>query len=248
MTPLALQVRQTEVLDALLSDVDSMSRGARHPIVVFDLDDTLLSTARRHIRILRQFALGLARAGRMEEAFVLAQLEPEQLHYSIGDTAEAAGIGDSGLLKELRDFWFERFFANDYVKLDAALAGAADYCREVACRGGIVAYMTGRDEAMRDGTMESLSRNGLPLPDGRGVHLILKARFDTPDLEYKTEGIARLRILGTVAGAFENEPAHINLFRDSFPEARMAFLDTKHSGRPVAVHPSIPWIKDFVRG
>ena len=89
--------------------------------------------------------------------------------------------------------------------------------------------MTGRDENMREGTLASLSERGFPQPDGRRTILILKPRFDTLDLEYKTEALARLKDLGAVAGGFENEPVHVNLFHDAFPQSRMILVETKHS-------------------
>ena len=80
------------------------------------------------------------------------------------------------------------------------------------------------------------ARQGFPRPDKEEALLLLKPRFDSPDLEYKTGSIRYLETLGPVAGAFENEPAHINLFCEAFPTAHSIFVDSKHSGRPVAQH------------
>ncbi len=219
------------VLEGLLDDVARV-RGAR-PLVVMDLDDTLLSTDARHLRILREF--GLEGVG------------PQALRYSITDTARAGGLQDAAELSRLREFWFSRFFRNEYLLADEPVPGAPAYCRELVARGAELVYLTGRDETMRAGTEESLARHGFP-PSGRpGARLILKPRFDTPDLEYKTQSLRLLEASGRVAGVFENEPAHVNLFVAAFPEARSVFVDTKHSGRPIAPHPSVPWIRDFRR-
>lgn len=225
--------KQKEVLDSLLRDVEAAAKSG--PIVVFDLDDTLLSTARRHLKILSEYSPKLG------------SLKPEHLHYSITDTAKGAGITDEAALKELRDFWFARFFTNDYVRLDEEIEGGAAYCRDTRAAGARVVYLTGRDETMREGTMDALGQRGFPVPDAKDIVLILKPRFETPDLEYKTAAIERLRSMGEVLGNFDNEPAHVNIFREAFPKSRTIFVDTKHSGKPVAPHPSIPWIKNFRR-
>lgn len=239
---------QTGVLDALVQEVAGLSGGSRRPVVVMDVDDTLLSTDRRHIRILKEFAgQRHVRARYLNHAWTLLQLEPQMLRYSITDTARAAGIGDPELLAELRDFWFARFFTNDYLLADEPVSGAAAYCRELARAGAFLVYLTGRDETMKEGTLASFDKHGFPLPEPGRVELILKPRFDTPDLEFKTQALGLVEKAGAVAGAFENEPAHINLFRGLFPEAKNVFVDTKHSGRPVTPHPAVHWIRDYRR-
>lgn len=248
MTPLATLLRQTEALDGLLGRVEALSLSRRDPVVVFDLDDTLLSTAQRHIRILREYAAEPStRARHLEEAWKLVQIERSQLRYLITETAQEAGVWDPQVVLELKDYWFERFFKNEYIAGDDPLPGAAQYCQDVLARGAAVVYMTGRDEAMREGTISALTRHGFPLPGRDGVVLILKPAFHTPDLEFKTQSLRRLAEMGAVTGGFENEPAHVNLLQDFFPGSRMVFVDSRHSGKPVAPHPAIPWIKDFLR-
>lgn len=229
--------RQAEVLGGLLEDA-AKEKGS---LVVFDLDDTLLLTARRHLRILREYAQ------KREEAARLAELKPHHLRYGILDTAKDAGLSDEAILAELKDFWFKRFFTNEYLLEDAANEGAAAYCRDIRSAGSGVVYLTGRDEAMREGTLANLRSHGFPTPDAKDVHLMLKPRFDTPDHEFKDEAISRIKKMGRLAGSFENEPTHINLFHAAFPTGRHIFVDTKHSGKPVVPHPSLPWIKDFRR-
>ncbi len=246
MTPPLIAERQVETLDLLLERVAQARARGGEPIAVFDLDDTLLSTDHRHVRILREFALAI-NADEPEAAWKLARVEAGQLRYAIADTARAAGVADEPLLAALRDYWFTRFFRNDYLRCDEPIPGAAEFCQEAKGRGAVVVYMTGRDVTMRDGTVHALERHGFPLPDAETTRLILKPRFDTPDLEFKTSALRELEALGEVVGAFENEPSHINLFHGAFPSAVNVFVDTKHSGKPVSPHPALPWIRDFRR-
>ena len=240
-----MPVSQAEALERLIAEVAALKARGGAPVVVFDLDDTLFSTSARNLRILREFA-GSPETVKawVKEAAALARLRPDDLRYAIVDSAKAAGVEHPGMLEALRGFWFARFFKNEYLLSDEPLPGAAAYCEDVARAGAALVYMTGRDEAMREGTERSLSRHGFP---AQGTSLVLKPAFDTPDLAFKTEALARLPALGAVTGAFENEPAHVNLFREAFPDALMYLLETKHSGRPIAPHPSALRIKDFRR-
>lgn len=232
---------QKALLDALLDAV------AKTPdaIVVFDLDDTLFSTSDRHMRILAEFASAIetqdARA-----AGVLRAIAREKLRYSIADTAKDHGLEEK-LAKDLRDFWFARFFKNPYLLEDTIIPGGPEFAAEVIKRGGRSFYMTGRDEGMREGTEASLLRHGFPEPDGKSATLVLKPRFDTPDFAFKNEALHKVGEMGTVVGSFENEPAHVNLFVERFPKAVHFLLETKHSGKPVTLHAAVHRIKDFRR-
>lgn len=232
---------QKALLDALLDDVAARP-GA---IVVFDLDDTLFSTADRHLRILSEFAAAIE-ASDARSAGLLRAIRRETLRYSVVDTALDHGL-DERLAKDLKDFWFARFFKNPYLLEDSVVAGGPEYAAAVVERGGRAFYMTGRDEGMREGTEASLSRHRFPEPDGETAALVLKPRFDTPDFAFKNEALSAIARAGTVAGSFENEPAHVNLFVERFPEGKHFLLETKHSGKPVAPHPAVLRIKDFRR-
>jgi len=233
--------RQKRILDSLLDDV------AREPraIVVFDLDDTLFSTADRHLRILAEFAAAIETQD-ARSAGLLRAIAREKLRYAINETAKDAGLEDK-LAKDLRDFWFARFFKNPYLLEDSIIPGGPEYAAAVIERGGRAFYMTGRDEGMREGTEASLLRHGFPEPDGKSAVLVLKPRFDTPDFAFKNEALHKIAELGVVVGSFENEPMHVNLFIDRFPEGKHFLLETKHSGRPVEPHANILRIRDFKR-
>lgn len=235
---------ESSVLDEILFDVEAARSRGRRPVLLFDVDDTVLSTARRHLRILREFADKIAPA-LAEDADSLRAMTPERVLYSIADTAKAAGVDDEAVLGELRRFWFERFFANEYLLEDREVPGAAAFCQEALVRGARIVYLTDRDEGMREGTLAGLAQNGLPTPDGEVVQLILKPRFETPEREFKVAALSAVSRLGDVAAGFENEPAHINLFRKTFPAGRMVLLETRHSGKPVEADPGIERVADF---
>ena len=209
---------QKTLLDALHDDV------AAHPgaIVVFDLDDTLFSTADRHLRIMAEFA-AMIETQDARSAGILRGIAREKLRYSIADTAKDHGLEDK-LALDLRSFWFARFFKNPYLLEDSIIPGGPEYAAAVIKRGGISFYMTGRDEGMREGTQASLLRHGFPDPDGKNAVLVLKPRFDTPDFAFKNEALRNLK--WNRRRSFENEPAHANLFVGA--SKRHFLLETKH--------------------
>ncbi len=234
-------ISQKELLDALLAEVAATPRA----IVVFDLDDTLFSTADRHLRILAEFAAAIEAAD-ARAAGLLRAITRSTLRYAIADTVKDAGLADA-LTKDLHDFWLARFFKNPYLLEDSIIPGGPEYAAELILRGGRVIYMTGRDESMREGTQASLLRHGFPQPDGKSTSLVLKPRFDARDFAFKNEALRKIAEMGTVTGSFENEPAHVNLFIERFPQGRHFLLETKHSGKPVEPHSAVHRIRDFRR-
>jgi hypothetical protein len=118
----------------------------------------------------------------------------------------------------------------------------------MAAAGARVVYLTGRPERMRDGTLDVLRRHGFPPPDGARAHLLMKADAAQGDDDWKTTAIARVEALGPVVAAFDNEPAHVNLYAGAWPDARCVHLDTDHSPRRIEVLARVPSVLDLRRG
>lgn len=229
-----------KALERVLERVLETRASGEVPVVVFDLDDTLFSTKNRHLRILKEFA-----GSRGNGARALADVPPSALRYSIAETARAAGVTDEALLKDLQAFWSERFFADAYLGADAPVPGAPAFVLSVLEAGGVVVYLTGRDETMREGTLRALERSGFPAPDGEAVRLMLKPRFDAQDLAFKREAFETVAALGAVAAGFENEPSYLNAMIERFPRMAAVLLETQHSGKPCEPHAAILRVKDF---
>lgn len=212
-------------------------------VVVFDLDSTLLDNRPRQARILLDF-------GEAAGVPALAAAAPE--HWQGWDLRVA--LANAGLSRgeverhagAARLFWRERFFTSAYCRLDAPMPGAPAFVRSIA-GDGIVAYVTGRPAGMREGTLEAFARHGFPPPDGARVHLLMKDDDDLGDDAWKEIARARVDALGQVVAAFDNEPAHVNLYARAWPRALCVHVDTDHSGRPVEVLPGVPSLRDFRR-
>jgi predicted secreted acid phosphatase len=226
------------VLERVLGEAE---RTGSKGVLVFDLDSTLLDNRPRQARILREFGAATGLSALMgarpehwtswdiKQAMTHAGLSPEEVERN----AEAA-----------KSFWRDRFFTSEYCAGDAAIAGAVAYVAKVVATSAQVAYCTGRHEPMREGSVASFRRLGLPEPGAR-VHLLMKPTFEQSDDEWKEVAYARLRALGQVLAAFDNEPTHVNGYRRAFPDAIAVHLATDHSGRPVPLDDGIYSVRDF---
>jgi hypothetical protein len=211
-------------------------------VVVFDLDSTLLDNRPRQARILQDFALS---AGVPE----LLEARPEHWQgWSLAGAMGRAGLTPVQVAAHVdaaRRFWAEWFFTSAYCRLDAPVPGAPAFVQAVARTGAQIAYVTGRPRGMEAGTREAFARHGFPLPDGRTVHLLLKPDRALADEDWKAEAAAAVDRLGPVVAAFDNEPAHVNLYARAWPGALVVHLDTDHSSRPVEVAQGIPSVRDL---
>ena len=236
--PLVTQLDHT-VLDRVLERV----RALPGSVVVFDLDSTVLDNRPRQARILREFgaAHGIA---------ALAAAAPRHWSdWSITHAMRNVGLGSDEIARwgdEAKLYWRDRFFTSEYCRDDEPIAGARTYLESILAAGGIIAYCTGRHEAMRAGTVDNFARLGYPLPGAR-VQLLMKPVFELSDDDWKTEAYARLKQLGGVVAVFDNEPTHVNGYRAGFPEATVVHLATDDSGRPVPLAEGVVSIKDFRR-
>lgn len=213
-------------------------------VVAFDLDSTLFDNRPRQVAILREF-------GRHKG---LSALEAHGEHHwtsgwDMRGAMLAAGLTPAqtdSIFSEAREFWKTRFFTSAYCVHDVGLAGAADYMTAMVATGATVAYLTGRHEEMREGTVCCMRKVALPLPDGKRVHLIMKPTLEAPDDDFKRDAHQKLRTLGPLVAAFDNEPTHANDYRRNFPGALVVRLATDHSGRPVPLLAGIVEVPDFV--
>jgi hypothetical protein len=161
----------------------------------------------------------------------------------------ATGLGEAEVVAHAgpaRAFWLERFFTSAYCVDDRPLAGAVAYVAAIHGSGARVAYVTGRHEEMRAGTLACFGRHAIVPPDGDRVRLLMKPTLAEHDDAYKERIYLELHGLGRVDAAFDNEPTHINGYRRAFPDARAIHLATDHSMREVQLLPGIPSIRDFL--
>jgi hypothetical protein len=215
---------------ALLSRIVSRCRsapGEPPAVVVFDLDGTLMDNRPRTAAILRELASELRRAAH-SAAEALAAARAEQLAYRLGDSLARLGVEHPELVARAEAFWRDRFFTDHYLKHDVAIAGSVDFARACYDAGAILVYFTGRDlPFMGLGSFQSLRDLGFPI-GVVGTELVCKPDAKIPDEEFKRAEGPKLRRVGRVVAAFDNEPGNCNAFLEMNPEAESVFIDTQH--------------------
>ncbi len=228
--------------------------------MVFDLDDTLMNTGARTVKIAHEYVDAVNKMSKIlqEEAKIspeyplLAKVSIHNVQYKNANTIAAVGIVDPAVEIKFTPFWEEKFFSNAYCKYDLPIEGGAEYVMELFNAKAIIVYLTGRDSPrMEEGTRAALLKSGFPLDDKKAL-LKMKPKHTTADMEFKTQAFKTIKTLGHVVGAFENEPENVNAYLDEFPKVKAVFLDTKNSQDTIpvedaiAVDPDVHWVKTLL--
>jgi hypothetical protein len=217
------------------------------PVVVFDLDGTLLDNRPRTLAIFRELADEWARS-EPDIAVRLKEANPSDLAYHVSDSLALLGITREDLVTSAFEFWRARFFADPHLRYDVEVPGSSAFARACYDRGATLVYLTGRDlPLMGVGTFTSLRDLGFPIGVA-GTELVLKPRASMPDAEFKAFEAPKLARVGRVVAAFDNEPENCNVFAATYPEADSVFVDTQHLDGAPALSPTVSVIGDFTEG
>lgn len=210
-------------------------------IAIFDLDSTLFNVSTRTQQILFEFA-------DQNNQPSLKNVEVLMTDWGIKEAVLRAGYTiekDQDMLMQLRDFWRDRFFSNEYIHYDVPYPGAIQYVLDLAASGCEIKYLTGRDQQrMGKGSEEVLKKWGFPCEKGQ---LILKPERTIDDELFKNDWFVQFdRSSYAKIYFFENEPVNINAVANSCPDVDIIFLDTTHA-RKQEVTSQLSRIKHFGR-
>lgn len=214
------------------------------PVVVFDLDGTIMDNRPRTAVILQELAAELRQEAHTA-AEILAAAKAEGLAYLVRDTLQKLGVDHPELTDRAESFWRPRFFSDHYLKHDVAVAGSVELARACYDAGATIVYFTGRDlPLMSLGSFQSLRDLGFPI-GVIGTELVCKPDAKIPDEVFKREEGPKLRRVGSVVAAFDNEPGNCNAFLEMCPGADVVFVDTQHlPGAPTLI-PNIHVVPDL---
>ena len=229
-------------LDEIINATRELRSKNRRSLAVFDLDSTLFNVSTRTYQILLEFA-ELYHLPALKTVGVLAS------DWGIKEAVLRAGFTiekDREMLSQLRDFWRERFFSNEYIHYDVPYAGAISFVLELSESGCDILYLTARDQArMGKGSAEVLKKWGFPCAEGQ---LILKPERTIDDELFKNDWFLQFdRSPFSKIYFFENEPVNINAVSKSCPDIEIIFLETTHARKQEVTLP-LSRIKHFGRG
>jgi len=220
--------------------------GRPAPVVVFDLDGTLMDNRPRSAAILRE--VGATWADREPElAARLSQVKPEDLAYLLTDSLAKLGVTRTDLVAAAEEYWRARFFKDDHLVHDVALAGSVSFAKAAYAAGAVLVYLTGRDlPLMGIGTFRSL--RDLDFPIGvAGTEVVLKPDAAMPDEAFKRLAAPSLARIGKVVAAFDNEPGNCNVFLQAYPDCDSVLVDTQHMPGAPPLARGVHVVSDFSR-
>ncbi len=214
------------------------------PVVVFDLDGTLMDNRPRTSAILHELAEHW-RTTEPELSARMAAVTPDRIPYHFRDTLALFDVTREALASYALEYWKRHFFADPHIRHDVEVKGAARFATACFEAGASLVYLTGRDlPHMGMGTFGSLRSLGFPI-GVCGTELVLKPEPTMLDFEFKRAQTAKLGRVGRVIASFDNEPENCNVFLARFPEASSVLLDTQHAGGAPPLERGVQVIADF---
>lgn len=241
----AMGAQRAQVLEDILEQVRASYNKQERPMVIFDVDGTLLDNRTRIQQILVEYSDAELKKARPEEAKLIREISTDKIEYRVADTLKGIGIDDSGIINNAMVFWGERFFTDDYLRHDVPTPGAVDFVRTLYSSGAKIVYLTGRDtERQLLGTVRALREKGFPIGI-QGTELIMKPTPQTQNAMFKQRVTNYLRHYGKVVATFDNEPGNINVYRRAFGKAICVLFQAKHSSDSPPLLPNITELVSF---
>jgi len=241
-----MQIRKK--LDQMIAELKAESKQA---VAIFDLDGTVFDVTHRSVEILRRFLDQKEIQEKFpEQTTVAKKLKYTDHLYSLEATLNNAGIDRysehaAHFLHAAETFWFKHFFIDELLAYDAAYPGALDCVQHLHKSGVHIVYLSGRDiPNMSKGTILALEKAGFP-HTGHRVMMCLKPAYGQDDLLFKRQALESIRELGDVIATFDNEPANVEMFIESFPQALNFHFDTLYARKLPLSGSSLHVIKSF---
>lgn len=232
---------QTPIL--LLGHIANKVRNAQYegkrPMVVFDIDGTLLDARRRVMYIIKEYAEQELEGVGPAVALKLARLEVKHVQLLLTDTLSAVGVNDSAVVGKIRSYVSQRMHTNDYLIRDTATAGSVRYVQELYSMGACIIYVSGRDTVSQlTGTVKALHQKGYPI----GVHhtqLIMRPTAHSSYVNFLKQVKTYLRQFGDVIATFDSEPERANENRQTFPKTVVVLYEAVHLPHSPTLLPNI---------
>lgn len=249
-------------LERVLADANALAEKGVRPVVVMDLDETVIdSTPRRRAgyqaaaRDLCAADVGPASgpvsfaACEGVRSLNLAEMYRLKNRYDERELAQRLGLEAEGAeWKALAGRSLVEYLSGRYEHLDQPLAGANSYVRALKRAGTLVWFVSSRfQEAQGASTLANLRALGMIAP---GEEFLISLRPEgMSSIEFKRRSFAGIRryvgkINGVVVGAFENEPENMTAMSQVFPEAKLVLVEGAWL-KDVSVPPQASRIVDY---
>lgn len=212
-----------DVLEAAIRHAETRRSQGANPVVVLDIDGTLMDNRSRKLAIIHEFAEQIVGFSWVRRALI--SLTVAEVRYDFVQTfrdavrsspeAEANAEALNTLAAKLDQYWPSKFLTNGYQRHDTPFPGSITFTRQVREAGLNILYLTGRDEPnMREGLLESFKAHGFPTPDtDSGTNLIMKPDPSDNDKEFKYGELEKLVANGVYPVlSIEDNAANASMF------------------------------------
>ncbi len=228
--------------DTLTRRVISAKKSDKSPLMIFDLDGTLVE---HHYRIYHVF-VDLARELNFPEdaKSLIFDSNPEEYGYHPRETLENIGLNEE-LIEKMLAPWLKYFLSSKFLHYDHPMKGAYYFVRNILSLGVKVVYLTGRDVPnMGEGTRAWLEKFNF-LDNSGLTELNMKKDLSISNAESKRLACEEINASGQAVLVVENEPKELEFMLGVFPKSIGVLIDSPNSGLPARLPSDIFRIKQF---
>ena len=242
----ALKIDFSNFWQKVSEKVQATSNAGIKPILIIDLDGTLVDYTMRTYMIFKKALSTLDISNEVKQK--VEDIKREDYDYFPRSNFERADIGDVKIIDELTSFWEKHYFTNHYLKYDRQMPGAYKFISNILELGINIVYLTGRDEPnMGDGTKAWLEQQGFLKDSDPRCRLLMKTNLEIENYESKERNGKAIGDMGQPVLIIDNEPIELQTMWERFPGAIPVLMDMPNSGKPAKLPDDIFMIKDFLQ-
>ncbi len=228
--------------DTLTERVVNAKKSDKKPLMIFDLDGTLVE---HHYRIYHIF-VELARELNFPEyaKSIIYDSKPEEYRYHPRETLEKIGLEEK-FIKIMLSPWLKYFLSSKFLHYDHPMKGGYYFVRNILSLGIKIVYLTGRDVPnMGEGTRTWLEKFNF-LDNSGLTELNMKKDLSISNAESKRIACDEMNSSGQAVLVVENEPKELEFMLNVFPKSIGVLMDTPNSGLPARLPSDVFKIKQF---
>jgi hypothetical protein len=222
------------VLRGLIRDVQATALTARTPVVIADLDETIIDSIPRKYFAFRRAVEDVCLLQPGDQCFdaagvSLSQLYELQNRYDWAPLFSTVGIDTWVQTHDLKKKSEAIYLSGAMMQLDQALPGVVEFIRELKAAGADVFYVSSRYASTQlEGTLKSLRSLGL-LVSGEEDRVVLRPQgmesVVFKQSAFEAIGVWASRTNAKVQLVLENEPENMNAMIRKFPGAHAIFVE-----------------------
>ncbi|MGE3260704.1 MAG: HAD family acid phosphatase [Bacteriovoracia bacterium] len=224
-------------LQLLVDRAAELSEGGVRPVVITDLDETIIDSTLRRYQALQQATFFHCGGYHQPDCHRLKGLNIEEFlslknRYDIEPLLDAIEFPAGPLRDQLLKSVFRSYLSGNFMELDQAIPGASELIHALQKAGADIYYVSSRSEKDQlPGTLQSL-RTLEFLQKGEEQNVILRPEHMS-SIEFKRRSFFQINektelLGGQVILVMENEPENMNAMTEIFPAAQAIFVDGAH--------------------